>query len=58
MPTALIGLILIFLFVFLAVFLLLFNSLPSYVTETQKGIIFLFGIGSIFSVFSYVIFKD
>jgi len=49
--------LMIFLIVCLLAFLLLYGSLPTYFSETQKNLIFLFGIGTTIIVFFYVILK-
>ena len=48
----------IFFVVMLGAFFQLFTSLPTYFTEIQKHIIFLFAVGIMIIVFAYVILKD
>lgn len=56
-PSLAIVLLMIFLSIFLLAFLLLYVDLPTYVTETQKNMLFLFYIGITMIVFVYVAYR-
>lgn len=56
-PSLAIVLLMMFLSVFLLAFLLLYVDLPTYITETQKNMMFLFYIGVVMVVFVYVAYR-